>query len=40
MARLRLANEERDEALLRAKRLEQAIVEYVHHCLTVIYGFN
>ncbi|XP_041132361.1 mirror-image polydactyly gene 1 protein-like isoform X2 [Polyodon spathula] len=27
MARLRLANEERDEALLRAKRLEQAIVE-------------
>lgn len=27
MARLRLANEERDEALLRAKQLEQAIVE-------------
>ena len=33
MARLRLANEERDEALLRAKRLQQAVAEYVlkHH---------
>ncbi len=29
MARLRLANEERDEALLRAKKLQEATLEYV-----------
>lgn len=29
MARLRLANEERDEALLRAKKLQEAALEYV-----------
>lgn len=28
MARLRLANEERDEALLRAKKLHEAVLEY------------
>lgn len=30
MARLKLANEERDEALLRAKHLEQSLKEYVY----------
>lgn len=29
MARLRLANEERDEALLRAKKLQEAALEYI-----------
>lgn len=29
MARLRLANEERDEALLRAKKLQETALEYV-----------